>query len=471
MKCKRNAEGYITLFAAIVLASVIALTSVLQRSAEARVLQLAAATAATRQAEISLSLYDRTLYNSYGLHGTSLESINNDVLIKMLPQLDEEDLLVDPLDSVWVEANLDRGIRSFMQSHLAISYFASLSARLSGFAEPLSNRQTENSMVSLSSLEDPGPGDAINMLTDEFYKHRGLFSEAENYSSDEEEHGHTLAELALAGRQTDELNEFLQGNPDLNPETMDSLGEAVSELSDLLLLLQAPSEGVYGFLALREYPLGMFRNQVSFSDEVAELATGRGYNLRGVALSESEGEERLETEEVITGPADADMIKAAINWRITYIRLLFNLLGIVTNKARMQQFKNRATIISVVVTVVSLGNLSIPVSAIQAALVLAEAWRFSKNDQKALVKGGQIALLPYMKKSEIFQTIYEDYLRIFLLTVNKNDLLERTGKIVRDNLGNSNYVSGVKVSVSLEQQLGTGLITREERFLAYEGIS
>lgn len=305
-------------------------------------------------------------------------------------------------------------------------------------------------------------------LIDAYYTHREEILGASRLESEESKHSDSLAEIALIDADVADLDNFLTSNP--NGLSLDTgrLQEAVDSLGSVLLYLQTPAEGVYAYLSLREYPLGMLTHAVSRTDEASALGPNRGFNLRGFELAADTDEMPLEVEAIITGRDGRSAIESGLNWRLTSLRLLFNLLGIAMNEGRMQRYYNQAVIISGIILILSLGNLSIPPEAIQGGLILAAAWRLARQDRDKLLRGGTVPLLPYQDRQTEFATIYEDYLRLMLLALDSETLLARTSKVMRRNMGGKDYYVGVAVSIDRNKEGIRLQIAAAERYMAYE---
>lgn len=462
----RSTEGYITFFTAIILSAVIALTGVLQRSADARALQLEAGHAAAKQLEITLSLYDRDLWDRYGLHGLAEESVSVEVLHEMLPAITRSELSAEGVSSVWDPVILETGIGSFMKTRLTAAYFSVLYTRLKTMLN-LGEPQKTGAASRMSNAATGMDVSELQRLIDAYYTHREDILGASRLDGEETEETDSLTEIALAGADVAELDDFLNGNPGgLNLDTS-KLQEAVDGLSGILVYLQAPAGGVYSYLSLREYPLGMLSHAVSRQEEASSLAPNRGFNLRGYEMAADTDLKPLQAEEIITGSESRSSAEAGLKRRLTALRILFNLLGISMNEGRMQRYYNQAAIISGIILVLSLGNLSVPPEAIQGGLILAAAWRLSRQDRDKLLRGSAVPLLPFQDRQTEFPTVYEDYLRLLLLTLDTGTLLARTSKILRRNMGGKDYYAGIKINIDSSEGLSKQ-ISYTQRYMAYE---
>ena len=446
-------------------------------------MELAVGASVQKQCDVSLSLYDRQLWQDYGLHGMPEQAANTDVLFLMLPEISQDSWNVEPLDPIWDTKQLELGIHGFMKTRLVSSVISDLFARVRQFSAPFEGQDNipslpendghtwsaSSSATLLTNYSRDGTlASLITEVVDTYEDRREDIQGVDLESSDESMERKHLDELQWMHSQTQELEELL--NEAVGSEGLGSLSFLAEGVSELLLSAQQPLDGIYGSLALREYTLGMLTHRCSLHELDREEAPSRGVNLRGLAFSSGRRHQGAEVEIIISEKEEsADALKYVEN-RVIALRVLFNLIGILGNEQRMNRYQIQAAIISGVITALTLGYVAIPPEAIQAGLVLAASYRAGKKDGKQLFEGKTVPLLPHTGRETMLQTVYEDYLRLLLLAKSDDVILQQVATCIQSNLGGAQFGSGVRVAVHLSEGEQLREYAVEKRYLAYETV-
>lgn len=192
------------------------------------------------------------------------------------------------------------------------------------------------------------------------------------------------------------------------------------------------------------YIMGTFKHDVPLLDGEEESAA---YNLRSEAKTERDGYlSCFEVEYIINGNKDEAVNSVLVKSEIMAIRLISNVIHIYTDASKMSRVSSLAA---------ALGSLSagLAVPLIQTMLVFSWAMLESVYDLEQLSQGKKILLFKTKEqwKTDLSGAIdpkktvnaennpfclsYQDYLKIFLLLMDKDKKLARTQDLVQLNMG------------------------------------
>jgi len=200
-------------------------------------------------------------------------------------------------------------------------------------------------------------------------------------------------------------------------------------------------------LYINEYIMGTFKHDVSLLKGEDD---SKAYNLRSKDKTKRDAYfSSFEVEYIINGNKDEAINAVLVKSEILAIRLISNVIHIYTDAAKM----SRITSLAAALSTWSAG-LSTPL--IQTMLVFSWAMLESLYDMEQLTKGGKILLFKTKDqwKTDISGAVdkkkvinvdnnplclsYQDYLKIFLLIMDKDKKLARVQDLVQLNVGVSN---------------------------------
>ena len=133
---------------------------------------------------------------------------------------------------------------------------------------------------------------------------------------------------------------------------------------------------------------------------------------------------------------------------IWLMRFLCNVSSILGNNEKMSLYRKTANILSLAVVVASAGKIQLPPEALTYSIVTFIGMKEAGEDVQNLLKGEAVLFLPYTEKLRI-KTHYHDYLRILLLTLPEEGVLERICSSLKEHFGENHYTT---VSVELDWQ-------------------
>lgn len=247
---------------------------------------------------------------------------------------------------------------------------------------------------------------ALKQVTD-------LISECEDYLLPE--HGYIPADSEVS----------------FNPTTFNALTSFLDGLLD---------GGQYPFrdrLYIQEYVMHYFTSAVDSEwrqDQQVALKTPAG---RGHKTLIEEGRQ-AELERLIFNQTDPDRAKSrtkSVCWALAFTEAVVqNTLS----KSKQALYAAEAGAISISITTLSLGALNIPPESLKYLLLLADSLRMAKKVVDDLL-AGRAWKVQYKEFSCIIY--YRDILRVLLLSLSEESLLERLGKLISENFSAAFYSS------------------------------
>lgn len=215
-------------------------------------------------------------------------------------------------------------------------------------------------------------------------------------------------------------------------------------LNDAQAFMEFETNASYQKLALNEYALHMFPTQIHTSSLSSSYPIT--HSLRGFSLLNNE-DKKLSLEHLITGKPVKEAEKS-VKDSIWLMRFLCNVSSILGNNEKMSLYRKTANILSLAVVVASAGKIQLPPEALTYSIVTFIGMKEAGEDVQNLLKGEAVLFLPYTEKLRI-KTHYHDYLRILLLTLPEEGVLERICSSLKEHFGENHYTT---VSVELDWQ-------------------
>lgn len=234
----------------------------------------------------------------------------------------------------------------------------------------------------------------------------------------------------------------------LNFDDAQFIDDDLSQLSDKETLLQTLAVNVRDNLYLNEYIMGIFKHNVPLlENENAEMA----YNLRSEDKTKRASYfDNYEVEYIINGNRKEATNLFLVKSEILSIRMVANLIHIYTDSSKM-------TRVSALAAALSAWSAGLSTPLIQTMLVCAWAMAESIYDLDCLTKGQKVMFFKLQQhwktdisgkvlnnntakadnKSSLYLS-YQDYLRLFLLLMNKDTKISRIQDLIQLNLGLDN---------------------------------
>ena len=362
-------------------------------------------------AESALAFFDRGLYSDFGLFGLDIASMEKagstlvgpgpDVVYRMTPD--------KPLSEPGV---LRDGIARHMTLRSVTGIIADALDKLEGI------RFLENK-IDLSSLADllpdlpRDPYRAVDPQLD--YEEEPDWLSEYNQLMDDEVRAVYQEGLALLAPLSFPREDGSFENLDYDPfggQGLDQLGRVLDRL-----LFVAP-EGFLDRVILSEYSLSYFKNDVPFQLDGGERREDRTPDGRPISAFPDSRDR--EAEEIATGFTGS---KAAltINMFIGSIRFVMHLIHSLTDQTKMTEFRTSAAGLSVLISVVSMGEVNISPELLTWILIISAPLIQASRDTIQLKKGHVQDLWPGNLPVNLPMR-YRDYLRL-LIVLQPPDLI------------------------------------------------
>lgn len=192
-------------------------------------------------------------------------------------------------------------------------------------------------------------------------------------------------------------------------------------------LSSGPNAPLVHKAGLAEYCLAYLTTAVTVRQEDGKtepLQTIRGLDLEDLAQTRP-----AEIERIITGTTDPDTARRQVKTGLTAIRSLIHLAAILDDGAEMALLKSEATAL-VAILAATTGILLDPES-IAYLLALSQAILRGTEDVDDLQSGQAIRLIPPSLLDQPLVMTYADHLRLMLLVLPTDTLLERIGLCIQ----------------------------------------
>lgn len=427
----RDTQGSLTIFSAIALSGIILLNLVLLAAAHLHIQETKVSYALLRQLEVTLSLYDRDLWENFGLHGFRGEDSGTEVVDEMLFDVNDYHASLTPLIPLTESEHLYASISAFMKPRLPVSSLQSIHQRMKTISESLEspNLVRKRSAASMASSEGKLEPKPMEPPSQSF----GVEDELEASKS---------------------LEDFMKEHPDLPFRDQDGdIQESITALTRHLKNLYKDQDqaSLYRSIGLREYLLRMLPHATSQKTKIKGCPSEREKNLHGVPVSIDTFPSKYMVESILSN-YEGEKAQEAVQLSVMFLRVMFNIAGISSNTERMNFYLAVGEAMSLITSVSSLGTVVIPAEAYQMSLVSGEAWLRSLRDIDRLLVGKDVDLLPYQEEKRPIPTFYEDYLRILLTISSDSDLTHKLSAIITSMNSGSEYYGGACLDISIEER-------------------
>ena len=434
---KQEAAG-ISLFFACIMISLLLLNIIVLGGAKNLLLQTQAGNKLEQETERALSLYDVKLYSQYGLWGMHEKlaewlAENEDVEESFRDIDGAGDYAFALSDPLLEPLALQEQINAFMKPRFPLVLAEQLLIFMKQIQGGVQNQE-------LALMDDQLAETQNNIGVSEFsdYLDTVKDNEVDETSENLPSSGGLTVQVLSALKK--ELQDGLASGISLGGEQEGSAVEAENIfqlLADAQAMMDFEVGTGYERLGLNEYALRMFPAQVHVEGLAGDYPITE--SLRGHALEKDLNKTNLSVEFLLTGAKSREAEQKVRN-KLYLIRLACQIGSILGNKEKMELYRKTAEILALAIAVVSIGEVSIPPEAITYSIVGIIGLKEAAEDTKKLIKGEAAALLPYTENMKT-ATRYHDYLRLMLMTVPQEQLLERLCVSIKEDFGSAFYIS------------------------------
>jgi hypothetical protein len=485
--CSRKV-GAVTLFFCLITGIICSLLLICFKSAAERSDETEMIRAGQAAADVSLAAYDLDLLENFGIWGLDNKRITTDAFYALAnTRLQAADVYIESAGNVFAQDYLLNQITSFMQVRAPAGWINRFAAELRTAGESVGGIHQENRSISSSGqlkniFENEMPDideimDFQMQMQEQMYKlipynltissvREGLkwilspiIKPLEEFSEDLfEEVVTSIFEDCLPVYPEDfglETSIVASGTvPDfLNPAVIAALSAAVDSL------IKPAANLEWEKLLLMEYCISCFPARITSYDfnapEQIELKSPSGEAHDSLVYLQNSNDDLKtgkkvkrvnELEKIITNEDDGEKAVKRIEGNILMLRSIIRMLETITDQSRLEEYRPAAGMLSACITAASAGSVYIDTETLVWILAVADAVRMGVQDTEDLVSGKRVALWTYHDESTI-ELVYHDYLRMFLLAVPQDELLESIGKQIR-NLLPGEYASAVAVNMT-----------------------
>ena len=422
---RRGAASLFLIIVTIPLALVLttSLQIVRRQADEARLVR-----AMRAQLQVSLANYDQDLFRQFGLFGVASSNLQTSVYSELVPRsFSRQPVQLTQTQSIFSADILAKQIARTMQIRMPLLWINNL-------ADTVKKGTTAKSATEI--LPAAGAVAAIPSLdtADELLDGplKPVLDLLQSQLIDALIDGlKTVVEPELKAQLSD-LMALIDDIGDLRA-TYSGPGGSSGLLNHITDVLDAISQGTDSVL-LRQFELAEYciayltRTVTSRQDngQLTPLVTVSGLKLNDLILDRP-----AEVEQVLTGAATPQTATRQVQLMIIALRSLINLADILTDQARMDGFRVQALAISTVISVASGATINIDPQLFACLLAVGQSIHTGQQDYQALADGHAVALFQDRLSKYSIKLTYQDYLRLFLLSVPQDVLIRRIGNQIR----------------------------------------
>jgi hypothetical protein len=209
--------------------------------------------------------------------------------------------------------------------------------------------------------------------------------------------------------------------------------------------LNFPTGKLYEKICLAEYILGHFRPAVQMVVEQGKatpLAT-----LDGRLYKDMPETRKNEAEQILVGTDKPETAGRIVRIMMTSLRSFVHLTAILSDSSQTAALRTSAVAISAAMAAVSSGTLSLDPQIVFYLLVAGKAIKSGFEDYRTLAAGGAVAIYPSAGGRSL-PVFYKDYLRLFLLPIPQEQLVERTSGMLTRLLPGPAY-AGLRIQADM----------------------
>ena len=424
IKVKRRSKyGTTTLFLAIILSAVILVECTYLAFVWDLDRRMQVSRALKCQAETILAGYDRTLFDTYGIYGFSLENADDLMFRKALDingTPPDDDLFVDDLE-ILDDDSLRKAITSYYLYRGGAVAIDSMADQVASLLKELDKTGALKKLRSVTGsrfsgyIDDilSGSGEVTSKLEelresmgDEEYE-MGI-GQLESLRSILDDSGNDLTGLGISLDLTD-LDLFVRGYS--NVETM------ISRATDLVA-------GRADHLMLAHYAANNFDCIIDNDNDTSII---------GTKFKDIHGENYLDCEYMMTG-LDGRLGFANVSYLVLQLLFAKNFLAEYSGVKTTMIYETLSILLSSLIALISAGTVDIPPDVMQLIIVLIISVGNTVDDFSTLLDGGKV---PFFKEDdlEMIYLGYRDFLFIYLYCQFDKALTSRMLKILERDFG------------------------------------
>ncbi len=462
---KFSRKGLITFFIGIILTAVILIQTTLYLAARTRALEADLSRFMQLQLSYSLSRYDRSFLNYYRLYGLTGLTTGDVVLKECFSHYNQIQVQLD-LSSPITNENLRAGITDFMKLRVPAIGVSGLLERIKRLNNSAENSKAKASLSQVGASEwlpefksflsqkSAWEETIIKALeTAENVDVTGKVSEVKQFLLVLRENLERLSTLSFQGEElTSSYSDFL------DPSSI----EHFTQYLDSYLNFDLPA--IADSLLINEYAVDFFDSYLTEEEKYGHKTTEK--NLLQIPFTEMHQSNQTDLEYILTGIDREETSVAFIKFLLVSVRSSINFASYLTDNEKKNQAMAIATILSLVVGLISMGNLMIEPDKLQYLVLFVWAIAQGYTDMNKLVAGDKIPLIEHSSISENIEgallTGYKDYFRLFLLVIPEEKKIERINRVFERDIGV--IYTGVALEVNYKQRK----YFLEDSYICYE---
>lgn len=460
----RTDRASLSLFFAVIMAGLLLSNLIVLAGGKNMLLQSQVAVKLEQEAERLLSLFDADLYKQYGLWGMP-ENVSGfyreaqEVKVSYRETEGVEAYTVKLEEPLFKPLTLETQIHAFMKKRYPLVL-------------------AEQSLELLQQMQATTAGGELQELKQVLEKDRDQAKVAEFSSYLEAVREKGLEEDASQETLTAQVLQGLKeaAQEGLAAEIRLAEGETVDRIDAPSLLnlitsaqnlLNYETGSNYERLTLNEYALRMFPAQIHQKQLSRDYPVSE--SLRAIPLQRSSN--KYDSLEYLLTGLEREKAEERVSDYLFLLRFLSRVSGILANQEKMSLYRNTAAILSLAVGVASGGKVSLPPETLTYSIVSIVGLKEAADDRAALLKGESVELLPYQKKWRL-PVNYHDYLRLMLLAVPRENLLERLCQSFSEIYPSAHY-TGLILSLNWQSPYFATMqekFSLERRYAVYEEV-
>lgn len=417
------------------------------------------------QLQGSLARYDHDLYQQFGVMAVSSSELETEVFKRLNPkrfaaasvELNADN---DALSPEWLSQSIGRTMQLRLPLLWVSAFTADFNTNQRDQVSPDATSDLESSSIATAFDMLDGPmAEQLDRLQDQLIDRilNGLREVVEPVVKD------TLDDWLDRLDEIGELRSSLSaGSGSLTSlQDLAAILDALSDSPDLLLLHQAQ---------LAEYGVRYLTRAVTTGEANGQLQSLE--TIAGLSLEKLAESRPAELERIITGLDSAEWAKRLVHSGLVTLRCLVHLADLLQDPERRQQFETLAVAGVLAISAATGGAVNLEPQLLSKLLLVGEAIRLGGADVRQLLAGRSVRFIPGSLSSWNVVLAYHDYLRLLLLVIPQEILLERISKVIRQARPEA-FTSSLTLGVTLDPGPGPILLNqsfarRYSQTLAYD---
>ncbi|MDD4095102.1 MAG: DUF5702 domain-containing protein [Oscillospiraceae bacterium] len=441
---KTNKNGGAILFLCIILSAVILSQSILFRGALMRSDEVEIARSAQLQAENVLCNYNQMLLEHYGIYCFEESALNRKIFDECCRVKDIESIQVTGESELSVE-ELERIINDYMK----LRFPAMLGNELIGRIGKAVGHIEESDLFKKASADHSGN---LKKYLGEYLSSADKWSEIleniENFIhvvdfadklSDFEDFVRDLKDTMKRSGTYKLQGEYDSFHLDIfDPESIDALIDVLS------FAIDSDVPDYFSYLYINKYAASLFDSNISQTKD-GTLSQDET-NIYGTSFSAINGSNKADLEYLLTGKEEKEAVNI-VETLVFSTRALLNIGTFLVDKDKLDNAEGIAAILAVCIGLISGGSVILDPSVVKYFVIVTWAIQKSFQELETLTDGGTVTLIDHSSLNDqpgikvMLMTRYRDYLELFLMFVDRKDLLTRMIDVFERYTGGDLYVS------------------------------